>query len=246
MKYKSVANAVIVFILLITIIIAFFCFVAFSGAFKYRKSFISNEAFATYSAFTNTTVIIDPGHGGQDPGAVSMGLREKDINLSLSLYLKDFLCLSGYNVVMTRTDDTLLGAKNGISSIKTTDLKARLEYINAYENSVFISIHMNKFESINASGLQTFYSDNCAESATLARYIQKASLSVDPDNKRTIKPDGDNIYILEHANKPAVLVECGFLSNPKDAANLSSAEYQQALAFCIYEGITEFLGENQK
>ncbi len=188
------------------------------------------------------TVIIDAGHGGIDPGAVANNLVEKDINLAVAKKLKDFLSLSGYNVILTREEDVALCDTNK-SGYKRDDLERRLSLVEATDNCVFVSIHMNKFELESASGLQTFYSTNNAESLKLAECIQDASKLLDPDNRRTVKPDDGNIFILENTFKPAVLVECGFLSNSADAAKLSDPIYQNKLAYAIYGGIINYLGE---
>lgn len=243
MKYKSVAKSLLVIIFLIAILIAFFSYLSFSDSLRYRDTFIENATNSELSAPGKTTVIIDAGHGGADPGAIANGLIEKELNLAVAVQIKDFLCISGYDVIMTRNSDVLLGNGVDIGTHKNADLRERLSYIDRYDNCVFVSIHMNKFEASSARGLQTFYSDNCDKSAVLAKSIQESSLMLDANNKRSIKPDDNSIFILEHAYKPSVLVECGFLSNPIDAEKLSSEDYRNKLAFCIYNGITKYLGD---
>lgn len=156
------------------------------------------------------TIVLDAGHGGEDPGAVANGAIEKDINLSIAKKLKDFLELTGINVVLTRDKDVLLYTQEQAKSKKMYDLKNRLAFAEGFENAVFISIHMNKFTAERYFGPQTFYSENDARGLMLAECVQRATKLFSPDNTRVIKPENGTIYILENIQKPAVLVECGF------------------------------------
>ncbi len=239
MTYKKIGFASIAFIIVLILILVFACFLAFSTTYGYKSSkstfSISNEG-----VVDKTTVIIDPGHGGIDPGACYLDLIEKDLNLKLALKLGEFLKLSDVNVIYTRNSDVLLGdGEKG--SKKISDLKARLEIAENTPNCVFVSIHMNKYQNNKARGLQAFYASNTPLSFELAASIQQSCRQIDVSNKREIKPDGGNIYILENTSKTAVLIECGFLSNEYDAENLKSDDYQNKLAFCVYEGITKFI-----
>ena len=181
-------------------------------------------------------VILDAGHGGEDPGAVGVdGTLEKDINLIISYKIADYLRLSGIKTVMTRTDDRLLydPSVNVKGKKKLYDLKNRYLISCQYENSVFVSIHMNKYTDSKYKGLQVYYSSNDISSADLASQIQEIVREyLQNENNRQIK-EGNGIYLLERISTPAVLVECGFLSNSEDCHNLCDDEYTSKIAFLI-------------
>ncbi len=180
-------------------------------------------------------VIIDAGHGGRDGGAVSKSnLLEKDLNLSVSTTLNDILMLCGVNCLMTREDDRLVCDENDPAlkgKLKLTDLKNRLEIAKANPEAVFISIHMNTFPIEKYSGLQVYYSPNNDASFEIANAIQdNVRLLLQPDNNRKVKKAGSSIYLLNRITSPAILIECGFLSNTAEAERLSKAEYRTALS----------------
>ena len=189
-------------------------------------------------------VIIDPGHGGVDGGAVGVGgVIEKTINLSISLKLKSLFELSGYQVIMTREDDRSIhdAGSTTIRQKKVTDIHNRSKLLAKYPNALFISIHQNKFEQEKYSGTQVFYSDNNDNSKLLAQFIQNTVKKlIQPDNMRETKPAGKNLYILYHATSPTVLVECGFLSNHEEAHLLQNDHYQSKMAFAIYCGTLDY------
>ncbi len=190
------------------------------------------------------TIIIDAGHGGFDGGAVATdGTLEKDINLSIAISLKDMLRLGGYNVIMIReTDDGVEENINeSIAKRKVSDMKKRLEILNSSDNSIFISIHQNKFTSSSVSGAQVFYSDNNKESKAVAESIQKSFCSrLQKNNERVVKKGDKNIYLLHNAKNPAVIVECGFVSNREELAKLKTEEYRKMCAFTIYCGVLDY------
>ncbi len=190
------------------------------------------------------TIIIDAGHGGEDGGAVSQnGSLEKDINLIIANELNSMLKLSGFETIMTREDDVSIYDEyaDTIKKKKVSDLKNRLKIIKSEPNCIFISIHQNKFTDSKYSGAQVFYSKNDENSQILANSIKDSIVSMlQPDNKREIKPSNGSIYLLDNANVPAVLVECGFLSNAKEAALLSDSSYQKKITFAIYNGILDY------
>ena len=190
------------------------------------------------------TVIIDPGHGGFDGGAgAEDGTLEKEINLEISLKLRDFLRLYGYNVIMTRTTDT--GTEDNsalnISSRKKSDLRNRLRLMSGDADTVYVSIHLNKFTTSAARGAQVFYTPNFEKARILGECIQSSTVSLlQPDNHRVAKRGTDSTYLLKNATVPAVIVECGFLSNPDDLSMLKDDSYQKSMAFCIADGIAEY------
>lgn len=243
MRYKNVAITTIVIILLSLLAIVYLCFSNLSMSFGYKNSW--TEQSGSNSEDDGITVVIDAGHGGIDPGAVANGLVEKELNLSVAKKLEQFFKLSNVNVVMTRTEDVLLGDGDTVRAHKAADLRERLSIAEQIDNAVFVSIHMNKFDSEYVHGLQTFYASSTEGSQELAQSIQNSVTLLDKDNKREIKPDSGNIYVLENATRTAVLVECGFLSNTKEAKLLSDDGYQNSLAFIIYVGIINYIQENE-
>ncbi len=191
-------------------------------------------------------IILDAGHGGEDPGAVANGVIEKNINLSLTFKLRDMLALSKVQAVLTRSEDKMLYGNEIIISKKNDDLLKRAEYAAQDNGQIFISLHCNKFAMASQKGLQTFYSQNNTNSRLLAESIQTTVRQlIMPQNKRLIKSEDGNILILQKAKCAAILVECGFISNETEAAELSNDEYQSKLAYAIYLGILNYTGENQ-
>lgn len=194
------------------------------------------------------TIVVDPGHGGMDGGAVGCdGTVEKNINLSISLKLADYLRLAGFHVVMTREQDVSIHDEGAvkIKDIKTSDLHNRMKIMQNTPNSLFISIHQNKYSEEKYHGAQVFYSPNDEQSALLANEIQYAIVSnIQTDNKREIKPSTKSIYLLYRAESVAVMVECGFLSNQQEVKKLNTPSYQNQLAFTIMCGLIQYLQIN--
>ena len=193
---------------------------------------------------TNINLIIDPGHGGEDGGAIANGVIEKDLNLEISKKLRDFFLLTGINTHMTRTEDVLLYKDGQENRKKQHDISNRIQFVNSYENPVLISIHQNKFEIPKYKGLQVYYSKNHPLGENLAKIIQNNSKNhLAPENKREIKAADSKIRLLNSLDVPAVLVECGFISNQQEALNLSDQSYQNKLAFILFISSLAFLEE---
>ena len=193
------------------------------------------------------TVIIDAGHGGEDGGAVAPDESvEKDYNLAITLKLESVLRTYGFNVIMTRKTDTMT-CDDGLKTQrekKVSDIKNRLNLISQYNNCIFVSIHQNKFNDISQNGTQVFYSKNNENSKILAESIQNSIINnLQTDNKRCIKQSGTEIYLLYHATVPAVLVECGFLSNQNDLKLIKDENYQSQLALLIADGIIKYTNQ---
>ena len=182
-------------------------------------------------------------HGGEDGGAVGKnGALEKELNLSISKKLHDLFRAAGYKVVMTRETDTLLYDKNADykGRKKELDLAKRVEIASSYENAVFISIHMNSFPDSKYSGLQVYYSKNHQDSAEVAENIQSTVRDcIQKDNNRQTKPAGKNIFVLDRITIPAVLIECGFISNPDECHALSEEQYQKKLSLTIFSAVVK-------
>ena len=184
-------------------------------------------------------LLLDAGHGGMDAGAVVGELREKDLNLALTLRLADLLRQAGYTVILTREDDRMLGdGEKG--SAKLSDLRERLSLTEQYPTAWLISIHMNKFPLESCRGLTVYYG-NAPESRQLGESVRKMAVeTLQPENTREMKQATSAIYLLHRAKIPAVLVECGFLSNPEEAALLTDPDYQAKLAAVIAAGICAY------
>ena len=190
------------------------------------------------------TIIIDAGHGGEDGGTQSNdGTLEKDLNLDIALRLCELLKKQGVNVILTRDTDTLLYDRNTDykGRKKLLDAQARLKIAEDNPNAIFVSIHQNSFSSPQYSGLQVWYSGNNANSLPLAEAIQSSVKStLQPDNNRAVKLSGSNVYIMQNIKNPAVLIECGFLSNPAEAKKLSDPTYRQNLSQVLCDAIMEY------
>lgn len=191
------------------------------------------------------TVIIDAGHGGDDGGAIGIdGTVEKDINLDIALKLEKLLKFYGFDVIMTRTED-IMTCDDGLDSLrkrKVSDIHNRFDILEKNPDAVFISVHQNKFEDNSQHGTQVFYSGNNDESKLLAESIQNSIVSVlQPDNSRVVKKSGSGIYLLYHAKLPAVLVECGFISNPAEVKKLNDENYRMKIAILIADGLIKYL-----
>lgn len=188
-------------------------------------------------------VVIDAGHGGNDPGKVGVGGQlEKDINLSIAKCLKSYLEADDVKVVLTRDSDRGL-YKSGDSQKKTADMRRRCEMIDEARPDLVVSIHQNSYHEEYVSGGQVFYYKTSEKGKHLAEILQKRfDYVLGEGNKRLAKPN-DNYYLLLHVKAPIVIVECGFLSNSKEAARLEEEDYQDRLAWTIHMGIMEYLNQ---
>lgn len=205
----------------------------------------------SYSAVTVSTVpsykkviVIDPGHGSPDGGAVGIsGTVEKDINLKIASKLQSILERSGAKVIITRSDDNSIGegSYKSIRDIKRADMRMRRDYREEYGADIFVSIHMNKYDSEKPQGAQVFYSGSSQGSKLLGECIQnELKIICDPSNTRLAKEADRSIYILKDSTIPAVIVECGFLSNKEEEQKLNTDSYQSKLAWAIYSGIQKY------
>ena len=188
----------------------------------------------------NNFLIIDAGHGGMDGGAVGTnGTLEKEINLKVAKYLKEIAEKNGKKVIMTREEDTSLHTTDSakIRDQKRSDLENRRQILQNNNTGVFVSIHMNQYDQPSVKGAQTFYANNDT-SRILAEKIQSSLINGLADgNKRVAKSAPATLYIFKGCNSTAVVVECGFLSNPDEEKLLATEDYQKKLAQCIYDGI---------
>ena len=199
---------------------------------------------AAAKAETRPTIVLDAGHGGEDGGAVGVnGVEEKALNLAIALHVQEELQHAGYPVVMVRDTDTAVGDTTlaTIAERKRSDIQYRAQLVNETENCILVSIHQNFFEQSQYSGAQMFYSPNNTRSAALAEAIRQSVVEqLQPENTRENKQAESGIYLLNHVDVPAVIVECGFISNPEEAELLCDSTYQQKLAAAIADGILSF------
>lgn len=186
------------------------------------------------------TVVIDPGHGGVDPGKVGInGTYEKDVNLAIAFKLKEWLAQRGYKVIMTRSDDNGLYSESDTNK-KSSDMKKRCKIVGEANADIVVSIHQNSFSSENVHGAQVFYYKHSENGHKLAKNIQKSIAdNLDKGNER-LEKDNSTYYMLLHTPCPTVIVECGFLSNADEAGRLSDDTYQGQLANAIGVGIEEY------
>lgn len=188
--------------------------------------------------------VIDPGHGGYDPGAMRNNVEEKIVALSISLYIRDYLQSAGARVIMTRETDKDLLIVPTAGPKKNQDMKNRLKIIREAEPHMLISVHANAISSEAWHGAQVFFKQDCETSKLLAGVVQQELTRFLANTDRVIKPG--NYLILNEVEMPAVLVEAGFISNPVEARQLVDSQYQSKVAWAIYLGITRYHAELDK
>ena len=188
-------------------------------------------------------IVVDAGHGVPDEGAESSnGTTEAETNLKIALKLQNLLEQSGSTVILTRSDENAiydLDSKT-LKQKKISDIHNRVKIGNESQADIFVSIHLNKIPQPQYDGWQTFYKEGDEEGEKLAKEIQEnLSKTIDKKNNRIAKTI-DNIYIIKHVEIPTTIVECGFLSNPEEEKKLLDDEYQNKLAWGIYNGIINY------
>ena len=208
----------------------------------------TSEDVMQYMPVTDKTIVLDAGHGGIDPGAMNKDktVLEKDINLQITMKIKELIEASGGNVVLTRDSDISLyeeGANKTTRQKYNENLKNRKKIVENSQADMFVSIHLNSFEDSKYYGAQTFYPAGKEDSKFLAEMIQaELKRVVDNTNNREIKSRED-LYLLKDNKMPSTLIECGFLSNQKEAKLLAEEEYQDKIAWAIYVGIQKYFNE---
>lgn len=218
-------------------------------------SSVDDDSAVTYaeSETRGRIIVIDPGHGGEDGGAVAPdGTVEKKLNLQFAKAIDELCGLFGIDSVLTRDSDTLLYDKYSelddyTGKKKVYDLKNRLRFANECgEEAIFLGIHMNKFSDGKYSGTQVYYSPNSADSFTLAEALQgKIKASLQPENERAVKKAGSSIFLLKRLQIPSVLAECGFLSNEAETTRLNSAEYKKEFSLTTAVVLGEFINSEK-
>lgn len=179
-------------------------------------------------------VVIDAGHGGDDPGKVGVGgVLEKDINLKIAAKLGECLETQGFRIIMTRTEDISEGSKR-------EDMKKRVQLINESKPLIVVSIHQNSYSDSEVKGAQVFYYTESKESQSAAYIVQEELQVLEPQNTRQAKAE-NQFYMLTKTNVPTIIVECGFLSNQEDTAKLIQEEYQEKISQAICNGVIKWL-----
>ena len=233
------------------VIIALFVFsiqVSNKNNTKEEKSNLkeNNIVETTATPVSGKTVVIDAGHGSPDEGAESSnGITEAETNLKIAFKVQNLLEQSGCNVILTRSDENAiydLDSKT-LKQKKISDIRNRVKIGNEASADIFVSIHLNKIPQSQYYGWQCFYKPNDEQSIKLAKQIQEnINKSIQKENKR-VAMKLDNVYIMKHVNIPTSIVECGFLSNPEEEKQLLDNNYQDKLAWGIYNGILEYFYE---
>ncbi|HET7578393.1 MAG TPA: N-acetylmuramoyl-L-alanine amidase CwlD [Bacillales bacterium] len=203
---------------------------------------LSDSSTSWNTPLSGKIIVLDPGHGGPDGGAVGKGpVIEKHIALNISHHLKDYLQQAGALVLMTREKDQDLADKSiqKLSRRKTQDLHRRVEFVEKMSPDLVVSIHLNAIPSSRWHGAQTFFDPHMTESEDVARFIQ-SSLRYNLENTTRYAKAISNIYLLKTVNVPAALVEVGFLSNPTEKDLLNTESYQKKVAASIYQGILRY------
>lgn len=233
--YRVLQRPIIVFvrrIWLLGVVIAFIVMLICAGSLK-MSSVLS-------SSLKNRVIVIDPGHGGADPGAQNSGLKEKDINLDISLRLRESLESKGCNVILTREEDKdfyLPGFVLGRMA-KRSELDKRINMATENNADLFISIHTNSFPRPNTYGMETYYHLKSLSGKALAELIQQQLTQLQADNKR--KSKAGDYYLINQSKMPAVIVEVGFISNPRERNLLLSNNYRDSIAAAIGTGIEQY------
>lgn len=188
------------------------------------------------------TLVIDAGHGGIDGGATSCsGVLESQINLEIALRLDDLCHLLGYRTVMIRRNDISVYTEGmSIAAKKASDLRQRVKTVNETEGAILISIHQNIFADSRYWGAQVFYAETPGSQA-LAKQMQQAFVTTVNKGSNRQEKAAKNVYLMQHIQKPGVLIECGFLSNPEEEARLRNKEYQNRICCVILSALSQYL-----
>lgn len=193
------------------------------------------------------TIVIDAGHGKPDEGAqAENGVTEAETNLKIALKLQNLLEQSGCTVFLTRSDENAIYDidKKTLKQKKISDIKNRVKIGNESSADIFVSVHLNKIPEQQYSGWQTFYNEKSEQGKVLATFIQEnLNKSIQKENTR-VASKIDNVYIIKNVEIPTAIVECGFLSNPEEQQNLLNDNYQNKLAWGIYNGIIDYFYKN--
>ena len=224
------------------IFLSVFVFILTTGNAEEQNKYISTVSLPA----SGKTIVIDAGHGVPDEGAQSSnGTTEAETNLKIALKLQNLLEQSGCTVILTRSDENAIYDIDSktLKQKKISDIKNRVKIGNESSADIFVSIHLNKIPQSQYDGWQTFYKEGSEDGARLAKTIQEnLNKTIQKENNRIAKTI-DKIYIIKHVEIPTTIVECGFLSNEEEEKKLQEDEYQNRLAWGIYNGINDYFYE---
>lgn len=231
----------------LTIFIIYFVIALITGNIFNNKS----KRVGAIPNLNTPAIIIDAGHGGEDGGAIAIDGKtlEKDINLSIAKKLNNILKSNNINTFMIRDTDKSIYKKDSnkktLRRKKVEDLRNRVNIANSNDKNILISIHQNKFPDESLKGIQIFYSGNNEHSIKLANFIkEELEKNLNKTKFRENKKSGKEVYLLNKVRIPAVIIECGFISNKEELNNLITEDYQNKLAQCIFSGLKNFLDAN--
>lgn len=233
----KIINKLILFMFIITAYLG----VANGKTFAFAAE---NDNFADTPPSVGYTIVVDPGHGGIDPGSIGYKtkVKESELNLKLSLMLAEKLRAVGVRVILTRTDDNSLATGSTGKSFKKEDMKLRKEMINKIRPNMVVSVHMNSYTNHTLRGAKVFYDKTSEISRQIAESIQE-QFSKNLEASNNVASVGD-YYMLKCTESPSVIAECGFLSNARDEQLLLDPAYQEKIVNCIFTGIINFLNIN--
>ena len=209
----------------------------------------AGDKFRTYVSVqqeqvSRSLVVLDPGHGGRDPGKIGVnGEEEKDLNLAVALRTREVLKDHGIEVVMTREEFEIHYPQDAETTRqrKNADQKSRLTLVNSQENGILLSIHQNQFTSPGVWGPQVFYNPGNGAQALAERLQALLNTQLAPESRRVAAPISEEVLLTRESDHPAVLVECGFLSNAAEAALLGTPEYQLQLSLILVGGYLQHI-----
>lgn len=197
---------------------------------------LEHRSAPAFARMEEQTLIIDPGHGGEDGGAISVsGQLESEINLSIALQLDQLMGFYGVHTMLTREGDISIHDQSAqtLREKKVSDLHNRASLINSVENATLISIHQNSYTNQRYHGTQVFYGDGAGSQALARRLQESIHTGLDQGNTRKPQHVQSSVYLMNHITCRAVLVECGFLSNPEEERMLQEKAYQMKLAMVL-------------
>ncbi|MBQ7161914.1 MAG: N-acetylmuramoyl-L-alanine amidase [Clostridia bacterium] len=225
---------------IIKLIILFIAFIACAVGLLYAAKYLGVRKDLPIDAKPVRTYVVDAGHGGPDGGAVGVtGAIEKDIDLAVSKKLASLLSLCGKRVVMTRTGDDMLSLPGTTGNRKGRDIRSRIKIADGTPGALLVSIHVNSFPQEKYRGMQIFYSPSDAVSQQTAEAVRTSCVTyLQPENDRKTKPAASAIYLLNNVSSPAILIECGFISNAEEEKLLCDGGYQTRLGAVICAGLT--------
>lgn len=205
---------------------------------------LHNKSVPSFNPGDRYTIVLDAGHGSPDGGAVGPGgTLEKDINLAVVLKLQEILENRGASVVLTRTGDSAIYDNDAdtIHEKKVSDMNNRLNIINGSNADMFISIHMNAFSDKKSNGLHVFYSRNHPEAEPIAEAIQQRISELTGAATHAVKTASGTLFLMKNPIPPALLIECGFITNAEEEKLLASEEYQAKIAYAIADALDDYV-----